>query len=62
MWAPDDKPVFRIGFFFCATSVTMCGFKRSMEVLPACIVAGLCFAVTQFVTSNFVGHSPDKPS
>ncbi|MEJ5243643.1 MAG: lactate permease LctP family transporter [Desulfomicrobiaceae bacterium] len=36
-------------------SVTMCGFKRSMEVLPACIVAGLCFAVTQFVTSNFVG-------
>ncbi len=40
----------------------MCGFKRSMEVLPACIVAGLCFAVTQFVTSNFVGHSPDKPS
>lgn len=36
-------------------SVTMCGFKRSMEVLPACIVAGLCFAVTQFITSNYVG-------
>ncbi|GAB1410220.1 lactate permease LctP family transporter [Desulfovibrionales bacterium] len=36
-------------------SVTMCGFKRSLEVLPACIVAGLCFAVTQFVTSNYVG-------
>lgn len=36
-------------------SVTMCGFKRSMEVLPACIVAGACFAVTQFVTSNYVG-------
>jgi lactate permease len=41
-------------------SVTMCGFKRSLEVLPACIVAGLCFAVTQFAVSNFVGpYLPD---
>jgi lactate permease len=41
-------------------SVTMCGFKRSLEVLPACIVAGLCFAVTQFTVSNFVGpYLPD---
>jgi lactate permease len=36
-------------------SVTMCGFKRSMEVLPAIIVAGVCFAGSQFVVSNFVG-------
>jgi lactate permease len=41
-------------------SVTMCGFKRSLEVLPALIVAGLCFAVTQFTVSNFVGpYLPD---
>jgi lactate permease len=41
-------------------SVTMSGWKRSMEVMPAIIVAGLCFAVTQFVVSNFVGpYLPD---
>ena len=41
-------------------SVTMCGFKRSLEVLPALIVAGLCFAVTQFTISNYVGpYLPD---
>jgi lactate permease len=41
-------------------SVTMCGFKRTVEVLPAVIVAGLCFAVTQFIVSNYVGpYLPD---
>ncbi len=41
-------------------SVTMCGWKRSMEILPAIIVAGLCFAISQFVVSNFVGpYLPD---
>ncbi len=41
-------------------AVTMSGWKRSMEVLPAIIVAGLCFAVTQFLVSNFVGpYLPD---
>ena len=41
-------------------SVTMSGWKRSMEVLPAIIVAGLCFAVSQFVVSSFVGpYLPD---
>ncbi len=41
-------------------SVTMCGFKRSMEVLPAIIVAGVCFAASQFLVSNFVGpYLPD---
>ena len=41
-------------------SVTMCGFKRSLEVMPALIVAGVCFAVTQFAVSNYVGpYLPD---
>lgn len=35
--------------------VTMCGWKRSMEVLPALLVAGLAFALTQFGFSNFHG-------
>ena len=39
--------------------VTMCGFKRSMEVLPAIAVAGVCFAVSQFAFSNF--HGPTLP-
>jgi lactate permease len=40
--------------------VTMSGWKRSMEVLPAIIVAGVCFASAQFVVSNFVGpYLPD---
>ena len=39
--------------------VTMCGFKRAMEVLPAILVAGLAFAVTQFLSSNF--HGPYLP-
>ena len=44
-------------------SVTMCGFKRSMEVLPAIIIAGVCFAGTQFLFSNFVGpYLPDIAS
>lgn len=39
--------------------VTMCGFKRSMEVMPAIVVAGVCFAGSQFVFSNF--HGPTLP-
>lgn len=43
--------------------VMMCGWKRAMEVLPAVIVAGLCFAVTQFLTSNYVNaYLPDITS
>ncbi|MDT8902322.1 L-lactate permease [Anaeroselena agilis] len=34
--------------------VTMAGWKRAMEVLPAVLVAGVCFAVTQFFTANYV--------
>ena len=40
-------------------SVTMCGFKRSLEVLPALAVAGICFAGPQFLLSNF--HGPYLP-
>jgi lactate permease len=40
-------------------SVTMCGFKRSLEVLPAIAVSGVCFAGCQFVLSNF--HGPYLP-
>lgn len=34
--------------------VVMSGFKRSLDVLPAILVAGVVFAVIQFLTSNFV--------
>ena len=40
-------------------SVTMCGFKRTLEVLPALLVAGCAFAGTQFLMSNF--HGPTLP-
>ncbi|MCL2737918.1 MAG: L-lactate permease [Bacteroidales bacterium] len=39
--------------------VTMCGFKRTLEVVPALLTAGLCFAGTQFVFSNY--HGPYLP-
>ena len=43
--------------------VMMCGWKRAMEVLPAVLVAGLCFAVTQFFTSNYINpYLPDITS
>lgn len=43
--------------------VLMCGWKRSMEVLPAVLVAGLCFSLTQFFTSNYVSvYLPDITS
>lgn len=41
-------------------SVTMCGFKRTLEVLPAILVAGVCFAGAQFLVSNYMGpYLPD---
>jgi lactate permease len=43
--------------------VLMCGWKRAMEVLPAVLVAGVCFAGTQFFTSNYVSvYLPDITS
>ncbi len=35
----------------------MAGFKGMIEVWPACLVAGLFFAIPQFVVSNFFGPS-----
>ncbi|MDR0816163.1 MAG: lactate permease LctP family transporter [Desulfovibrio sp.] len=44
----------------CWVSITMCGIKRTFEVLPALLVAGICFAGTQFFASNFLGpYLPD---
>ena len=40
-------------------SVTMCGFKRSFEIMPAILVAGFAFASAQCVFSNF--HGPYLP-
>jgi lactate permease len=37
--------------------VTMSGWKGMKEVWPACLVAGLAFAVPQFIVSNFYGPS-----
>lgn len=33
----------------------MAGFRRMLEVWPACLVAGLSFAIPQFLVSNFHG-------
>jgi len=35
----------------------MAGRKKMMEVWPACLTAGLSFAITQFIVSNFMGPS-----
>ena len=40
-------------------SIVMCGFRRSMEILPAILVAGVCFAGAQFIFANF--HGPTLP-
>ncbi len=45
-----------VPFWVCCT---MCGFKRTLEVLPAILVAGICFAGSQFLSSNF--HGPLLP-
>ena len=34
----------------------MCGWRKMLEVWPACLVAGLSFAVVQFAVSNYHGH------
>ncbi|MFB6498620.1 L-lactate permease LutP [Bacillus haynesii] len=39
--------------------IIMSGFKRAWEVLPAILVSGVSFAVTQYVSSNFLG--PELP-
>ncbi len=37
----------------------MVGFKKTWEVLPAILVSGMTFAITQFLSSNFLG--PELP-
>ncbi|MGM9924453.1 MAG: L-lactate permease [Bacillus sp. (in: firmicutes)] len=37
----------------------MAGWKKTIEVLPAILVSGVTFAVTQFLSSNFLG--PELP-
>lgn len=39
--------------------VILAGFKKTIEVLPAIIVSGMTFAVTQFLSSNYLG--PELP-
>ena len=41
-----------VPFWVC---VLMCGFKRTLEVLPAILVSGICFGGAQFLSSNFHG-------
>ncbi|WP_090639735.1 L-lactate permease [Neobacillus massiliamazoniensis] len=37
----------------------MAGFKKTMEVLPAILVSGISFALSQYLSSNFLG--PELP-
>ena len=37
----------------------MVGFKKTIEVLPAILVSGITFAITQFLSSNYLG--PELP-
>ncbi|WP_045523308.1 L-lactate permease [Neobacillus niacini] len=39
--------------------VMMAGFKKAWEVIPAIMVSGASFAVTQYLSSNFIG--PELP-
>jgi lactate permease len=39
--------------------VIMAGFKKAWEIMPAILVSGVTFAVTQYLTSNFLG--PELP-
>ncbi len=35
--------------------ILMAGWKRGIEVWPACLVSGGSFAITQFLSSNYIG-------
>lgn len=39
--------------------VIMAGFKRAFEIMPAILVSGISFALTQYLSSNFLG--PELP-
>ena len=36
-------------------TILMAGWKKGLEVWPACLVSGISFAVVQFLTSNYMG-------
>jgi lactate permease len=36
-------------------TVLMAGWKKGIEVWPACLVSGASFAIVQYATSNFIG-------
>ncbi len=35
--------------------ILIAGFRRGLEVWPACLVSGLSFAIAQYLSSNFIG-------
>lgn len=39
--------------------VIMAGFKKALEVMPAILVTGITFSITQFLSSNYLG--PELP-
>ncbi|MDR4945974.1 L-lactate permease [Neobacillus cucumis] len=39
--------------------IILAGFRKALEVLPAILVSGISFALTQYVSSNFIG--PELP-
>lgn len=39
--------------------IILAGFKKTIEVLPAIIISGMTFAITQFLSSNYLG--PELP-
>lgn len=39
--------------------VIMAGFKKALEIMPAILVSGVSFALTQYLASNFLG--PELP-
>lgn len=39
--------------------VIMAGFKKAKEILPAILITGISFAITQYLTSNYLG--PELP-
>jgi lactate permease len=36
-------------------TVLMAGWKKGLEVWPACLVSGVSFAIAQYLSSNFIG-------
>jgi lactate permease len=56
MMVGRQLPVFSLIIPFWLIAA-MCGLRRMREVWPACLTAGLSFAVMQFVVSNYIGPS-----